>query len=168
MPTYVYECRSCGRTSEVFQKITDDPLTVCGCGGEVRRVPQRTYANGFAKDPRLDPATTVEGNLRHRQVIEEGIASGEFAGYYEHPDAAEEYRPDAGRVADLAAQGARQAERSADEALAASRSGSKSDRSKADESAAKAADKAKAAKTRAKTLAQSVPTSRSVGPVVQA
>jgi len=37
MPTYDYECAKCGRY-EWFQKITEDPLTVCPhCGGETRR-----------------------------------------------------------------------------------------------------------------------------------
>ncbi len=37
MPTYDYECEKCGQF-ELFQKITEDPLTVCPhCGGEVHR-----------------------------------------------------------------------------------------------------------------------------------
>lgn len=40
MPTYDYECRSCGHSEEVFQSITDDALTTCpACGkGEFRRL----------------------------------------------------------------------------------------------------------------------------------
>ena len=42
MPTYVYECSSCGNTFEVEQRITEDPLTDCRCGaaGSVKRVIQ--------------------------------------------------------------------------------------------------------------------------------
>jgi putative FmdB family regulatory protein len=42
MPTYVYECRSCERTFEVEQRMSDAPLTDCGCGakGTVKRVVQ--------------------------------------------------------------------------------------------------------------------------------
>jgi len=29
MPTYEYECLSCGKRFEVFQKITDEPLKTC-------------------------------------------------------------------------------------------------------------------------------------------
>lgn len=29
MPTYEYVCKGCGKQHEVFQKITDEPLTVC-------------------------------------------------------------------------------------------------------------------------------------------
>ena len=39
MPTYDYECSKCGYTFEAFQKISDDPLTVCPkCGGPVKRL----------------------------------------------------------------------------------------------------------------------------------
>ncbi|HEY7755013.1 MAG TPA: FmdB family zinc ribbon protein [Actinomycetota bacterium] len=39
MPTYEYECTSCGQHIEVFQRITEDPLTTCGaCGGPLRKV----------------------------------------------------------------------------------------------------------------------------------
>ena len=39
MPTYGYECTKCEAQFEVFQRITDDPLTIHeGCGGELRRL----------------------------------------------------------------------------------------------------------------------------------
>lgn len=39
MPTYGYECNKCKQQFEVFQRITDDPLTIHeGCGGELRRL----------------------------------------------------------------------------------------------------------------------------------
>jgi putative FmdB family regulatory protein len=39
MPTYEYLCRQCGHRFEAWQKMTDDPLTVCpNCGGAIRRV----------------------------------------------------------------------------------------------------------------------------------
>lgn len=39
MPTYDYRCESCGNRFDVWQKMTDDPLTVCPkCAGHVRRV----------------------------------------------------------------------------------------------------------------------------------
>ncbi len=42
MPTYVYECRTCGMVKEVEQRITEDPLKDCDCGalGQLRRVIQ--------------------------------------------------------------------------------------------------------------------------------
>jgi putative FmdB family regulatory protein len=39
MPTYEYECTSCGQHIEVYQRITEDPLSTCGaCGGSLRKV----------------------------------------------------------------------------------------------------------------------------------
>lgn len=39
MPTYEYQCQKCGRTLEVFQKITDPPRKRCPqCRGSLRRV----------------------------------------------------------------------------------------------------------------------------------
>ena len=39
MPTYEYECRSCGHQFEAFQAITDKPLRKCPeCGKGVRRL----------------------------------------------------------------------------------------------------------------------------------
>ncbi len=39
MPTYEYACTDCADKSEVVQRFTDDPLTVCSqCGGRLRKV----------------------------------------------------------------------------------------------------------------------------------
>jgi putative FmdB family regulatory protein len=39
VPTYQYACTDCGDKSEVVQRFTDDPLTVCAvCGGRLRKV----------------------------------------------------------------------------------------------------------------------------------
>lgn len=39
MPTYEYECQSCGYHFERFQKMTDEPLTQCPkCKSGVRRI----------------------------------------------------------------------------------------------------------------------------------
>lgn len=39
MPTYDYECRGCETVFEVFQKMSDAPLTECpSCGGKVQRL----------------------------------------------------------------------------------------------------------------------------------
>lgn len=40
MPIYVYECQSCEKVFEVEQRIIEDPLTECECGGFVKRVIQ--------------------------------------------------------------------------------------------------------------------------------
>ncbi|MDR0554838.1 MAG: zinc ribbon domain-containing protein [Treponema sp.] len=39
MPTYEYECKSCGHVFEVFQNMSDDPLKNCPqCGKDIRRL----------------------------------------------------------------------------------------------------------------------------------
>lgn len=39
MPTYEYECESCGISFERLQRISDEPIRNCPeCGGEVRRL----------------------------------------------------------------------------------------------------------------------------------
>ncbi|MCF7853677.1 MAG: zinc ribbon domain-containing protein [Candidatus Pacebacteria bacterium] len=39
MPTYEYKCTQCGNRFEVFQQMTDDPLTTCRqCSGELKRL----------------------------------------------------------------------------------------------------------------------------------
>jgi putative FmdB family regulatory protein len=39
VPTYQYACTDCGDRSEVVQRFTDDPLSVCSaCGGKLRKV----------------------------------------------------------------------------------------------------------------------------------
>ncbi|HVN25320.1 MAG TPA: FmdB family zinc ribbon protein [Syntrophorhabdales bacterium] len=39
MPIYEYECSKCGKQFEIFQKITDEPITKCKfCEGRVHRL----------------------------------------------------------------------------------------------------------------------------------
>lgn len=39
MPTYEYECTVCGYKFEMFQKISDKPITACPkCNGRVKRL----------------------------------------------------------------------------------------------------------------------------------
>jgi len=39
MPTYEYECKSCGHDFEVFQSMKDPPIKECPkCGQEIRRL----------------------------------------------------------------------------------------------------------------------------------
>jgi putative FmdB family regulatory protein len=39
MPTYEYQCKSCNHRFEIWQKMTDEPLTTCPeCSGTIRRV----------------------------------------------------------------------------------------------------------------------------------
>ena len=39
MPTYEYQCRACNHRFETWQKMIDEPLTICPeCGERIRRV----------------------------------------------------------------------------------------------------------------------------------
>lgn len=39
MPTYDYKCNNCGHTFELFQKMSDNPITECPkCKGKVKRL----------------------------------------------------------------------------------------------------------------------------------
>ena len=39
MPTYDYQCESCGRTFEHFQSMSDEPLSECEeCNGSLKRL----------------------------------------------------------------------------------------------------------------------------------
>ncbi len=44
MPTYVYECKKCSKVFEAEQRITEDPLKNCECGGRgtLKRIIQPT------------------------------------------------------------------------------------------------------------------------------
>lgn len=63
MPNYEYECRKCEKRIEVFQKMFDDPLTVCEfCGGELFRVIFPCY--GFVNEPKT-LGTLAEKNTKN-------------------------------------------------------------------------------------------------------
>lgn len=39
MPIYEYQCSACGQTVEKWQKLSEDPLTVCtACGGTLQKI----------------------------------------------------------------------------------------------------------------------------------
>lgn len=65
MPTYEYGCTACGQHIDVFQRITEDPLTTCGaCGGPLRKVfhPAGIVFKGsgfYATDNRSKPKTST-------------------------------------------------------------------------------------------------------------
>jgi putative FmdB family regulatory protein len=65
VPTYEYECTACGQHVEVFQRISEEPLTSCGaCGGPLRKVfhPAGIVFKGsgfYATDNRSKPKTST-------------------------------------------------------------------------------------------------------------
>ena len=67
MPTYDYQCRSCGFITEVVHSMFEDGPTECErCGGQLRRVFHPTgiifKGGGFYKtDSRSAPSTSVAG-----------------------------------------------------------------------------------------------------------
>jgi putative FmdB family regulatory protein len=39
MPLYEYQCQECGEKTEVVQRFSDAPLTICSsCGGELKKL----------------------------------------------------------------------------------------------------------------------------------
>ncbi len=39
MPLYEYQCQSCGNVTEVIQRLSEDPLSICDeCGGELKKL----------------------------------------------------------------------------------------------------------------------------------
>ena len=76
MPVYEYECESCGKYLEVWQKITDAPLTKCeACGGKLRKLISQSsfvlkgsgwYVTDYARKEHKDSSkkTSQEGSER--------------------------------------------------------------------------------------------------------
>ena len=71
MPTYVYECKTCEKSFEAEQRISEEPLQVCPCGSEgtVKRVIQPVgvmfKGSGFhINDYSASPASTGESGSK--------------------------------------------------------------------------------------------------------
>jgi len=81
MPTYEYECTSCGQHMEVFQRFSEDALTTCGvCGGALRKVfhPAGIVFKGsgfYATDSRA-PAKTGAGSMKDSDAGSSSSSSG--------------------------------------------------------------------------------------------
>ena len=65
MPTYDYRCETCGKTFEVFQSFSEDPLTECpdkSCTGTVKKIfsaPGISFkGSGFYKNDSRKSSTT--------------------------------------------------------------------------------------------------------------
>ena len=79
MPTYEYLCRECSHRFETWQKMTDEPLTICPeCGGPIRRVlfPAGIVFKGpgFYKTDHSNSASAVGENGHAKKS--EGAESG--------------------------------------------------------------------------------------------
>lgn len=81
MPTYVYQCPSCGERFEAWQKITDDPIDTCpACGQPVHRVlfPVGLVFKGggfYKTDSRGTSSASVEAS--DKAASSEAASSGE-------------------------------------------------------------------------------------------
>ncbi|MGD0231286.1 MAG: FmdB family zinc ribbon protein [Syntrophorhabdales bacterium] len=67
MPIYEYECQSCGKVFEVFQKISDEPLKECRfCKGVVNRLISmcsfQLKGTGWYVTDYKSPASAAKGN----------------------------------------------------------------------------------------------------------
>jgi putative FmdB family regulatory protein len=68
VPTYEYACRDCGTHVEVYQRFSEESLTVCGvCGGELRKVfhPAGILFKGsgfYSTDHRRSSALSKDGD----------------------------------------------------------------------------------------------------------
>jgi putative FmdB family regulatory protein len=69
MPTYEYLCKTCGDRFETWQKMSDEPLTVCpNCGADIHRV---LFANGvvfkgsgfYSTETRAQPSETSSSEV---------------------------------------------------------------------------------------------------------
>ena len=93
MPTYDYQCRSCGFITEVVHSMLEDGPTACErCGGELRRVIHPTgiifKGGGFYKtDSRSSSSSSVGGGSR---------AAGSGDGSRPSPSSSEAKTSDAG------------------------------------------------------------------------
>jgi putative FmdB family regulatory protein len=81
MPTYEYECKSCGNAFDVFQSMSDDPLKVCpSCGNSVRRKINGGTGiifkgSGFYKnDSRKSSSSSVSSSRSGGEAAREGGA----------------------------------------------------------------------------------------------
>jgi putative FmdB family regulatory protein len=67
MPIYEYECADCGKSFEIFQKISEEPLEECkACGGRLHRLISRCSfqlkGTGWYVTDYKSPVSAAKGN----------------------------------------------------------------------------------------------------------
>src|SRR5579871_1643234 len=92
MPTYEYLCNHCSHRFEIWQKMTDDPLTICPkCGQHIRRVlfPAGIVfkGSGFYKTDHSNGA--IAGENDHTPRSDEAAATQDAKAGENKPAAAE-------------------------------------------------------------------------------
>ncbi len=81
MPTYVYHCSTCDKTYEIEQRITEDALTDCQCGGKrsMKRVIQPVavafkgagfHINDYAAKPAPESSTESKAETKAESPTE--------------------------------------------------------------------------------------------------
>jgi putative FmdB family regulatory protein len=69
MPVYEYECQSCNEEIEVWQNLSEDPLSTCpSCGGELKKIISMSsfqlkgggwFADGYSSSPAISSDKTT-------------------------------------------------------------------------------------------------------------
>ena len=94
MPTYTYQCDSCGHGFEAVQRFADDPLTECPeCGASIRRVIQpvgvvfkgsgwyitdsRPKSSGEGTDGAAKPASTPSADKAEAPATSDKVVKAE-------------------------------------------------------------------------------------------
>src|SRR6266702_5132330 len=82
MPTYEYLCRTCSHRFETWQKMTDEPLTVCPeCGNKIRRIlfPAGVVfkGQGFYKTDHANGSSLPPGEIKAGENGKSESKSGE-------------------------------------------------------------------------------------------
>ena len=78
MPTYVYQCDTCGMQFERRQRITDDPLSDCPeCDGHVKREMQPVGivfkgSGWYCTDNRAKSPTAMSGESKTKEAGKNG------------------------------------------------------------------------------------------------
>jgi putative FmdB family regulatory protein len=85
VPTYQYACTECGDRSEVVQRFTDDPLTVCSaCGGKLRKIFSPVgivfKGSGFYRNDSRNGSSTVPAGKETADSGSNGSSESSSAG----------------------------------------------------------------------------------------
>jgi putative FmdB family regulatory protein len=82
MPTYEYLCKTCGHRFETWQKMSDEPLTVCpNCGSPIHRVlfPTGVVFKGsgfYSTETRAQPGATGSSESPSPAASANGASDG--------------------------------------------------------------------------------------------
>lgn len=84
MPTYEYKCKECSHQFEIWQKMIDEPLTICPkCGGVIRRLlfPAGVVfkGSGFYKTDHANGSAAAENGHASKSNGAEQTKAGETA-----------------------------------------------------------------------------------------